>query len=304
MTPAIRAMIGRSAAAIIAPLLLLALAGCSDAPGGEAADPPPNPLLYEIASSDGAVEGWMLGTIHALPDGTRWQTPAIERIAGDADVLVVEIAALDDRDGLARTFAALARTPGLPPLSARLPAELRPALAALLDRADIDAGSFGETETWAAALTLARIDADGDPANGVDRTLIRGFAPERVRELEGASDQLAIFDRLPETDQRALLAAVVSDADHARTRAAGLRKAWLAGDEPALLAAGNSGIMADPDLREALLVARNRRWDAAIAAMLDRPERPLVAVGTAHLIGPEGLAAMLRARGYRVTRIP
>jgi uncharacterized protein YbaP (TraB family) len=38
--------------------------------------------------------------------------------------------------------------------------------------------------------------------------------------------------------------------------------------------------------------------------MLKDAARPLVAVGTAHLVGPEGLAASLRARGYRVTRIP
>lgn len=304
MTLAIRAMIRRCSAAIIAPLLLLALAGCSNAPGEEQAGPPPNPLLYEIASSDGAVEGWMLGTIHALPDGTEWQTPAISRVAGDADFLVVEIAALDDGDRVARTFSALARTPGLPPLDARLPADLRPRLAAMLERGGMDAASFTDTETWAAALMLARIDAEGDPANGVDRALIRSFPPDKVRELEGAAGQLAIFDTLPESVQRTMLAAIVSDAEAAKTRAVQLRKAWLTGDETTLLAAGTTGIMTDPALREALLVARNRRWDASIVAMLAQQPKPLVAVGTAHLIGPDGLAASLRARGYRVTRIP
>lgn len=304
MTLAIRAMIGRCSAAIIAPLLLLALAGCSNAPGEEQAGPPPNPLLYEIASSDGEVEGWMLGTIHALPDGTEWQTPAISRVAGDADFLVVEIAALDDGDRVARTFSALARTPGLPPLDARLPADLRPRLAAMLERGGMDAASFTNTETWAAALMLARIDAEGDPANGVDRALIRSFPSDKVRELEGAAGQLAIFDTLPESVQRTMLAAVVGDAEAAKTRAVQLRNAWLTGDETTLLAAGTTGIMTDPALREALLVARNRRWDASIAAMLAQQPKPLVAVGTAHLIGPDGLAASLRARGYRVTRIP
>jgi uncharacterized protein YbaP (TraB family) len=52
-----------------------------------------------------------------------------------------------------------------------------------------------------------------------------------------------------------------------------------------------------------LLVARNRRWDEAIAVMLQGTPRPLVAVGAAHLVGPDGLAVMLRSRGYRVTSI-
>lgn len=299
-------LLGRArvaALALLAPLFALALAGCSDAPGGEAAGAPANPLLYEIAGADGAVEGWMLGTIHALPPGTRWQTPEIARVTESADILVVEIATLDDRKALAAAFAALGTTPGLPPLDQRVPAPLRPQLAALLERGDMEPDEFTATESWAAALMLAQIDAVGDPEHGVDRALIREFPADKVIELEGARGQLAIFDALPEAQQRALVSAVVSEAAEARKRAGDLRRAWLTGDEAALVAATRTGIMADPALREALLVARNRRWDAAIAALLEQPARPFVAVGAAHLVGPEGLAAMLEARGYRLTRL-
>lgn len=290
-------------AALLALVLALALGGCSDAPGEEGAGSPANPLVYEIASADGAVEGWMLGTIHALPAGTSWQTPAIGRVTQMADVLVVEIAALDDRQALGATFAALGTTPGLPPLNQRVPTHLRPKLAALLDRGDMDPSEFTTTESWAAALMLAQIDAEGDPEYGVDRALIREFPAEKVHELEGARGQLAIFDALPEQEQRELIAAVVAESEVSRTRARDLRHAWLTGDETALAEAASTGIMADPDLREALLLARNRRWDVVIAALLDRTERPLIAVGTAHLVGPEGLVALLETRGYRVTRL-
>ncbi|MDC8753249.1 TraB/GumN family protein [Erythrobacter sp. sf7] len=294
----------RAVAAALVPALALYLAGCSDAPGEDTEGPPPNPLLYEIAGADGTVEGWMLGTIHALPPGTRWQTPPIDRATEMADILVVEIAALDDRPALSRIYAELATTPGLPPLDKRLPAALRPQLADLLARGDMDANAFTETESWAAALMLAQVDAVGDPEYGVDRALIRAFPANRVRELEGARGQLEIFDALPEAEQRDLIAAVVTEGSEARARADELRRAWLSGDEAALTEAATRGIMADPELRETLLVARNRRWDGRIAALLEQPERPLIAVGTAHLLGPDGLVAMLEARGYRVTRLP
>ncbi|MFM7377673.1 MAG: TraB/GumN family protein [Erythrobacter sp.] len=297
-------MVSRCAAGIIAPLLLLLAAGCNNARGEPARDTaPPAPLLYEIASADGSVEGWMVGTIHALPAFVEWRTPAIDTAAKSADLLVVEIAALDDGPAIARTFASLASSPGLPPLDQRLPAALRPRLAALLARSNFEPADFAATETWAAALTLARIDAAGDPANGVDRALIAEFRDRRVRELEGASAQFAIFDRLPEPQQRAMLAAVVEGSVAAAKDPESLQRAWLAGDATTIEASTREGVLSDPAVREALLTARNRRWAAALGPLLADAPRPLIAVGTAHLVGPEGLAALLTAQGYRVRRV-
>ncbi len=292
-----------AAIGMLASLFAVALAGCSNGPADEPIGPPPNPLLYEIASADGVVEGWMVGTIHSLPDGTNWRTPAIEAAADDADLLIVEIAALDDGAKLAATFAQAARTPGLPRLDRRIPARLAPALADLMDRGDLNPDQFAAMETWAAAITLAQIDAEGDPANGVDRALIREFAARPVRELEGARAQFAIFDRLSETAQRGLLAAVVTGAGGAKAQAAKLRRAWLIGDEKVLETATRSGILADPALRDALLVQRNRDWTAAIVPLLQGKPKPLIAVGAAHLVGTEGLASALQAQGYRVRRL-
>jgi uncharacterized protein len=288
------------AARSIAALLLalaLGLAGCNDAPASEERGPPPSPLLYEIASSDGAVEGWMVGTIHALPPGTRWRSPAIAAAAEAADLLVVEIA---DLDGSAAVFAALSASAQPLPLDQRIPADMRPGLAALIARGGMSADSLSGRTTWAAALMLARIGAEGDPANGVDRALIREFEGRPVRELEGARGQLTIFDRLPEADQRSLLGAVISGADRASDDAGRLRRAWLQGDADTLAEATRSGILSDPALREALLVSRNRAWAAAIIPMLEDPDRPLIAVGGAHLVGSDGLAAILAQSGYRI----
>lgn len=245
----------------------------------------------------------MLGTIHALPAGTDWRTPAIGRVIGAADCLVVEIAALGDGGSVARSFAALSATDGLPPLAERVPAELAGPLTALLERGGLAPSRFAGTETWAAAIMLAQVDATGDPAHGVDRALLREFAGRPVRELEGAAAQLAIFDRLPETQQRTMLAAVIRESESTRRDPARLQRAWLAGDVAAIERSTREGFLADPALHEALLTARNRRWAAALLPVLGEAPRPLVAVGTAHLVGPEGLAALLERQGYRIRRL-
>jgi hypothetical protein len=294
----------RATFALIAPVKILALAGCSDAPGKELADrPAPNPLLYEIASADGTVEGWMLGTIHALPDGTKWRNPAITAVVAEADLLVVEVGELRGRDQGPSIYFSLAQSPGLPSVAQRLPAELRPGLAAVMERGRIAADELAGQETWAAAIALARVDATGDPANGVDRALIANFAGRPVRELEGLRGQLSIFDQLPEPAQRAMLAAVIRESDRSRRDPERLQRAWLAGDAATIEQSSREGFLADPSLREALLTGRNQRWVEAIAPMLEQAPRPLIAVGTAHLVGPDGLAALLEAEGYQIRRM-
>lgn len=296
---------GTLAAVIIAALLLIALSGCNNAPGNGAADaPPPSPLFYEIASADGTVEGWMLGTIHALPSGLEWRTLEIAKAAADADLLVVEIADLGDRANHAATFRELATSPGLPPLRERLSPDLHPVLTSMLRRGEVDAASLEGTETWAAAIALARIDATGDPANGVDRALIADFAGRPVRELEGLRGQLTIFDTLPEEQQRFMLAAVVRESERTRQDPERLQRAWLAGDAAAIERSTSEGILADPALREALLTGRNRRWVETLLPLLRQPARPLIAVGAAHLVGPEGLVSALEAQGYNLRRLP
>lgn len=292
---------------LIVPALLtlaLTLAGCSNASGGEAAGPPPSPLLYEIARADGTVEGWMVGTIHALPPDTRWRTPAIDQVVEKADLLVVEIGKAKGRDQGPAIYSSLAQSPGLPPLDQRLPPDLRPQLAALMARGGVDVSDFAADETWAAAIALARIDATGDTAHGVDRALIADFAARPVRELEGLRGQLSIFDRLSEGDQRGMLAAVVRESERGRKDPERLQRAWLAGDAATIEQSTHEGLLAEPGLREALLVGRNRAWIAVLAPMLDRPPRPLIAVGAAHLVGPDGLVALFEAQGYSVTRVP
>ena len=292
----------RALAALLAPILILALAGCSDAPGEGQDSRPANPLFYEIASADGAVEGWMLGTIHALPPGTRWQTPAIFKAIRDADALVVEVR-LGEREAQHAVMSELATTPGLPPLSDRVPTDLRPQLAALLDRGGLGGAEFTDQETWVIAISLAGIDAPGDAINGVDRAMIGYFTGRPVRELEGLRGQLSIFDRLPEREQRSMLAAVVRESERTRADPERLQRAWLAGNAARIEAASREGFLADPALREALLTGRNRDWMTKLLPQLEAAPRPLIAVGAAHLVGEEGLVALLKAEGYRVRRI-
>jgi uncharacterized protein YbaP (TraB family) len=285
--------------------LLLALAGCSasadDPASGE--DPGASPLLYEIASADGEVEGWLLGTIHALPHRVTWRTPEIEKAISSADILVVEVAALGDSGEISAIFNRLSQSEGLPGLAQRVDPALRDELATMISRSDRAESSFEGIEDWAAAIILARVDAPGQPRYGVDRAVIEVFAGREVRGLETAEQQLRIFDALSPEDQTDLLEGTVRDWKKTRQDPVRLQRAWLCGDLAALEASSREGILADPGLREALLVGRNERWLDALLPLLETDSKPLIAVGTAHIVGEDGLPPMLEARGFSVRRI-
>lgn len=284
---------GGKGLALVAALLLVA---CSP-------QRPATPALWEV-SGPGGERGWVFGTVHALPLGVAWQSPAIQERLASADRLVLE---LGDSDGGAaqRAFLRLARTPGQPPLAERVPPELRDELAALLTRAHLDPAVFTSLEDWAAAMTLSTAAAaqEGfDPANGVESALRRQGAGRPIEGLETAAGQLGLFDGLSPPAQAALLdAAVAESADPAQGER--LLAAWANGDMTALARETHGGMLAEPALREALLVARSRRWAERVDALLRAGARPFVAVGAAHVAGADGLPALLQARGWEVRRV-
>ena len=213
---------------------------------------------------------------------------------------MVEIAGLDDRAAALALFSAKAAAHGQPDILERVPGELRPALAGLVDRSGLSHDDLRGVDTWAAALMLAQSIRHGDSRNGVDRALVRAFKGREVIELEGMAEQFAMFDDLPEREQRDMLAAVVLDQQSARDDPGRLTRAWLAGDIDRLIDPASSALLADPELRHVLLARRNAEWAPFLARLLRQDERVLVAVGAGHLPGPDGLAALLEAEGFTV----
>ncbi|WP_296676262.1 TraB/GumN family protein [Novosphingobium sp.] len=283
---------------IAAALALLALAGCRQAQ-------PVTPALWQVDGPHGE-KAWLFGTIHALPRPVAWRSAAVNTALAQADRIVLEVAEIDDQAALETSFAQLAAAPQPIALRTRLPANTAASFDRFVTQYKVDPAPLAKLDTWAAAIILAQAaqaDAGSDSANGIDRAVKKAAGSRPVEEFEGADRQFRIFDGLPEADQRDLLGAVIADAGSARADTRALEQEWQRGDLAAMERETTTGMMADPELRAALLVQRNQAWRDQLVIMLARGQRPFVAVGTAHLAGPEGLPALLASRGYRVRRI-
>ncbi|HMJ87724.1 MAG TPA: TraB/GumN family protein, partial [Vicinamibacterales bacterium] len=82
-----------------------------------------------------------------------------------------------------------------------------------------------------------------------------------------------------------------------------LMEAWKAGDAPTVERIVLSALRQEPQLYQRLLVDRNKAWVPKLEALFARKGRTFVVVGAAHLVGPDGLISLLRAKGYTVEQM-
>ncbi len=263
------------------------------------------PALWQVDGVHGE-RAWLFGTIHALPHQVAWQSARITAALAQSDRIVLEIATIDDAKQAEALFVRLGTGSALPPLAQRVDPAARAVLEKLLVDHRLPPGQFDGLETWAAALAINQLEMADDGAstdNGIEQQLLRSETGKPVDELEGLQGQLGIFDRLPEADQRVMLNESLAAGKPGKDESVALRRAWQTGDVKALAAMDHQGLLADPELRAAILTKRNQAWSRQLQERMAHGGRPFVAVGALHLVGPDGIAAQLAASGYRVTRL-
>lgn len=82
-----------------------------------------------------------------------------------------------------------------------------------------------------------------------------------------------------------------------------LLEAWKAADEKELATAFVDDMKKSPELYEALLVKRNKAWVPVLEKLMAAKQDNFVVVGTAHLVGSDSVLNMLKAKGYKISRV-
>jgi uncharacterized protein len=284
---------------LVRPLLAL-----SAAPA--AAPPQAHPALWKVADADTTI--YLLGTIHVLPRDYRWRDAKIDAAIASAQSLTLETVLDQDQGSVARLLVSMGRADGLPPLAARVPPARRAALAALVKRSTVPPATLDGMKTWAAAVVLtgAALGELGTAlGEGVEPQLTRTFrdAGKPVDGLETPAAQLGYFDRLPESAQRAFLAATLDSPAKALADFRAMVSAWSRGDARALERSFADDPEFTPALRDLLIRQRDQAWADEIAARMAKPGTVLVAVGAGHLVGPDSVQRLLAAKGIKAVPV-
>jgi uncharacterized protein YbaP (TraB family) len=158
---------------------------------------------------------------------------------------------------------------------------------------------------WSLALMLASLQwqkAGFDGELGLDRHFYDQATSvgKQVQGLETAEFQISQLDGIGMDQQERLLATTLKDLDNELANLTSLVQSWKAGDAAAVERIVLADVKQEPVMYQRLLVDRNKNWMPELEKLLARPRPAFVVVGAAHLVGPDGLVALLSAKGYRV----
>jgi uncharacterized protein YbaP (TraB family) len=265
------------------------------------------PAIWVVKGPHATV--YLFGTIHALSKTDSWHSPKIDAAIKDSGTLWLEIPNVDDAASMQPLILQMGMDQAHP-----LSTKLTPDQLAKLTKAATGVGLPGgeamlePLKPWLAALTLSMaplMQAGYDPASGVEAELKPEFdkAKKPVKGFETAEQQIHFFADMTDKAQVDFLSSELDDFDSAVEKFKKMEAAWAAGDTEALDTLNNADFRDKyPDLFDVLVVKRNQAFTTQIDGLLKGDGVSFVAIGAGHLVGKEGVPAMLEKHGYKVTR--
>jgi uncharacterized protein YbaP (TraB family) len=128
-------------------------------------------------------------------------------------------------------------------------------------------------------------------------------AGKPVLGLETLRDQAEIFGQFNDEQNEQYLLSTVSGLPAYAEMIRHLVEAWRNGDVRALDRLLNQDKRADPVTHDVLFSKRNSKWIPEIERLAHKNENYLIIVGAGHLVGDDGVVALLRRAGYSVQQL-
>jgi uncharacterized protein YbaP (TraB family) len=261
-------------------------------------------FLWKVTSGSKVL--YLAGSVHALGQDS-YPLPAAYEKAFEASGTLVEELDLGEAQSLSAAPMLLAK--GIYADGRTFDSVVSKETAALVGERIKQTGLPMEMirpmKPWMVMLMLSAFEAQKaglDAALGLDKYFYdkATAAKKGVVGLETAEFQIDRFDKMPDTLQEQMLRSTLTELDAQGDELKGMISAWQRGDVAALEKTVRTSFTAYPAAYTTLIVERNRNWIPQLEMCLSKPAPCFVVVGAAHMVGPDGLVALLRQKGYRI----
>ena len=259
-------------------------------------------LLYQISGNGLTEASYLYGTIHILPKDKFELSNSLKRAFDASTTIAMEV----DLDMSGAEKIALAQKVMLPDgktlkdfMAAQDYLQLK---AYCIDSLQWSESKF-ERSSKLKPMFFSSVLIQENMSNMASYEMeFNKMAKKKKKEtigLETIEFQLGLFDQLPmQTQVDMLKQDYKSDMKNYDT----LLACYLREDLETLGKLMAEETSAYPEFNELMLVQRNKSWIAPMRAQMQK-ESTFFGVGAAHLSGPDGVVALLRAQGFTVTAI-
>jgi uncharacterized protein YbaP (TraB family) len=264
-------------------------------------------FLWEVRK--GKQVAWLMGTIHV--GRPEFYPLPVSRLAQvqRADAIVLEADISDTSRSIAATQKYAVYAEGVPGLETRLTPELRQRIEAVLARNQLDLAPMMRMKPWMLANVLALFEAAQAgyvPGLSVESYLLRVAKTDSkpILEFEGIEQQFELFEKAPWATQIAFLEEALKavESRNARRELNRIVQAWETADrvslERLLAEMSAQSSVGSRFTVDTILLGRHPQMVRKIETMMAGGKTYVFAVGALHLVGPQGLVELLRARGY------
>ncbi|MCE3262798.1 MAG: TraB/GumN family protein [Pseudoduganella sp.] len=271
-------------------------------------DVPKRGALYRVHHE--GKTSYLFGTIHVGKQDFFPLEPEVTEALAKSSALVLEL----DVRASAAYHRALARH-GQYPAGQTLRDHLSPdALARLevaLEKVKLPLRSVEHYRPWVVANILVgqEIEKSGFHRGlGVEGYLLSKASKKPLLELENADYQLGLFSAMDDAQQEAYLLENIDEINNgaALRKSAGLIDAWSAADAARIAALTHELTTGDTVsarfMDRTLLGKRNPEMAASIEAIMRKGDA-FIGIGLLHLVGDNGVPALLRQHGYEVEKV-
>lgn len=299
-----------ASAAAIGTLFLAPVALAQEAPAAVASIPQATgqaPALWVIRDEDSTL--YLFGSFHLLRPTTGWSTARVEQAFDSADEIWLELTDIDDASQAQQLMMQHGLSPDRP-LSSLLTPEDMALLEEAASKMGATAAAFEPMRPWLVSmqLVLVQLAIQGyDPNAGVEKVLMARAAAlgKPLKGFESMKEQVELMAGMSEEGQVAMLRAGLRDLADTTNESEKLMQAWATGNVD-LIEHDMVAKMKEesPEAYDIMLTRRNANWARQIKQILEGSGTAFIAVGAAHLAGPDSVQSMLAAEGIQSERIP
>jgi uncharacterized protein len=265
-------------------------------------------FLWKAQSKTNTV--YLLGSVHFMKKDVYPLSKRIEESFDVSDVVVVEADINNMGQIDVMELAGTALYPENDSLGNHVSKDTYELVKKELGDAGIPLLLIDKQKPWFLALTITSLkllQLGFDPSYGIDAYFLKKASGKKsVQELESVDFQMKLLSGFSDREQEAFLVYTLRDLTLLDKELDKLIRAWENGDTNTMESIALKSVSKDRDMHsvyEKLIFDRNKNMVSKIEDFLKTKNTYFVIVGAGHLIGNQGIIALLRQKGYLVEQL-